>query len=237
MHRPVLAAIAAAAAFMGLTQGALAADLYSPPPSRQPATVIETLPYSWTGFYIGGNLGGAWADTNLTEVASGLKWGGNQNQFTGGGQVGFNYQVSNIVLGIEGGFNWAAIDANSAAFAIPAGTFQASVETDWIGTLAGRFGIAADNWLFYGKAGGAWVQGTGRVTNVVSGASTSSTNTASGWLLGGGIEYAFNRNWSARVEYDYIALSDRTLHGPAGLTTVRVENDLQLLTVGINYKF
>jgi outer membrane immunogenic protein len=199
--------------------------------------VIESLPYSWTGFYVGGNLGGAWANTELTSAANGLNWGSNQNQFTGGGQVGFNYQVRNIVLGLEGTMNWSSLDATSNVYNVAqVGLLQGSVKTDWIGTVAGRVGFAADDWLFYGKGGWAWVQGTGRLTNLTTGESASSTETLNGWVLGIGAEYAFARNWTARIEYDYIGLDTRTFWAPDG-SAVKVDNDVQLLTLGINYKF
>jgi outer membrane immunogenic protein len=75
------------------------------------------------------------------------------------------------------------------AFTGPA--LQVATSTQWVSTLAGRFGFAADRALFYGKAGGGWVSNNATVTNLASGASASSSGTNSGWVLGAGVEYAF----------------------------------------------
>ena len=103
---------------------------------------------------------------------------------------------------------------------------------------AGRFGIAANNWLYYGKAGGGWVGNNATVTNLASGASATSSNTNSGWVLGAGVEYAFTPNWTAKVEYDYLGLSGWTAPSPVGVAdTVNVKRQLNIVMVGINYKF
>ena len=114
-------------------------------------------------------------------------------------------------------------------------------------TLAARFGVAADNWLFYGKAGGGWVGvNNPTITNVTTGGSisVSNSNSNSGWLAGGGIEWGFAPNWTARLEYDFLGLSSQTytvaapnfpaING-AGVTVSN--RDVQTLTVGINYLF
>jgi outer membrane immunogenic protein len=86
-----------------LTAGpALGADLparKAPPPPPAPA-------FSWTGFYIGGNLGGAWDEHSLTDSIYGLTFdsGSGNGMFVGGGQVGFNYQFSTLVVGLESEF-------------------------------------------------------------------------------------------------------------------------------------
>ena len=80
---------------------------------------------------------------------------------------------------------------------------------NWVSTIAGRFGFAADRALFYGKAGYGWANGSGNatVTNLTTGASYSigGDGTRSGWLVGGGIEYAINHNWTMKGEYNYLA--------------------------------
>src|SRR3981081_991047 len=165
----------------------------SPPPARLPP------PFSWTGFYIGGNLGGAWPHGSMTDSRFGLTFGsGNPNGvFSGGGQLGFNYQFSNLVLGVEGDFDWAANNNKTGnGVFVPAlgSTFRVTSNDRWLSTAAARFGVAVDSMLFYGKAGGGWVGNNNfTVTNVTTGASIigSNNNTNGGWLVGAGAEWAF----------------------------------------------
>lgn len=217
----------------------------APPPAPMPP------PFSWSGFYIGGNIGGAWVHRNVNDSLFGLNFdGGNNNNavFIGGGQVGFNYQVSNFVIGVEGNFDWAANNNNTGnGIVIPAvGTFRVTANDRWIATVAARFGVAYDRVLFYGKAGGGWVGADSfTITNLTTGASISgsNSNTNSGWLVGAGFEWALADSWSARFEYDFLGLSSRTFTVPAGSPflagdTFAIGNrNVQMATVGINYRF
>ncbi len=115
----------------------------------------------------------------------------------------------------------------------------------WITTLAARFGVTYDHWLFYGKAGGGWVGNDNfTITNTATGASItgSNNNSNSGWLVGAGIEWAFADNWSAKVEYDYLGLRSRTITVPAGGflagDTFTIGNpNVQMVKFGVNYLF
>jgi outer membrane immunogenic protein len=93
----------------------------------------------------------------------------------------------------------------------------------WITTLAGRFGVTNDTWLFYGKAGGGWV-GYDNLTiiNTVTGARIAGfgNNTNSGWLVGAGIEWALAPNWSVKIEYDYLGLNSQTFTAPVGTSSL-----------------
>jgi outer membrane immunogenic protein len=153
--------------------------------------------YYWTGFYGGGHLGVGWSDG-----ASG---------FLGGGQAGFNYQINQWVLGIEGQFSGTSIKDNvNATFVFPGAiaTAHAEASLDWVSTLAPRFGYAFDRWLVYGKVGGAWAHATANLSaSVISpgvggGIAGTVTQNVSGWMLGVGTEYALWSNWTAKVEYN-----------------------------------
>jgi hypothetical protein len=100
-------------------------------------------------------------------------------------------------------------------------------------TLAGRFGFVNDRWLVFGKLGGGWVQSNATV-NVPGSPSWNGSNTNSGWLLGGGIEYGFKAHWTVKLEYDYLALSNWT---SATVPAVSLNRDLQMIKFGVNYKF
>jgi outer membrane immunogenic protein len=146
--------------------------------------------------------------------------GNNNGAFIGGGQLGYNWQVNYFVLGIEADFDGVANNNNTGTVFIPTlGSIQVTSNNRWITTLAARFGVTNGPWLFYGKAGGGWVGSDDfSVTNLTTGSSItfSNNNSNSGWLVGAGIEWAFAPNWSAKVEYNYLGLDDRTFTVPAG---------------------
>ena len=208
------------------------ASLYPPPP---PPPV-----FSWTGFYIGGNLGGAWARGSVNDSLFGLSASSDRSGFIGGGQVGVNYQFSNIVLGAEWDFDWTSLDATGNGRFVPGvGTLQGSANTRWISTLAARFGVVLNNGvLLYGKAGGAWVDNNATITNLNNGASISASNRNSGWVVGGGVEWAIAGNWSAKLEYDFVQLDDLTFGpGPFLGNTFTASREIQMFKVGLNYRF
>jgi outer membrane immunogenic protein len=241
--------LAGTALLMIASGSAMAADLRPAPAPVVKAPPMMPPPFSWTGFYIGGNLGGAWGQGNVTDAFTGLTFSGTTNAvFVGGGQVGFNYQVSSLVFGVEADFDWAGHNNNNGTGVVVGGlglghTFAASVNNGSIATLTGRLGVAWDRVLFYGKGGGAWLGNNGfTVTDLTTGASLSGTNSNSttGWTVGVGLEWAFAYNWTARVEYDYIGLGNRTflVTGPvlAG-DTFSTNSNVQMFTVGLNYLF
>ena len=89
---------------------------------------------------------------------------------------------------------------------------------------------------FYFKAGGGWVHTSASVRNLNTGAAVSADETAGAWLLGGGLEYAFTRNWISRIEYDFLGLSERTGTGPLG-NFITLNRDIQTVKLGLSYKF
>ena len=240
---------------LGTAFAANAADL--PPAPRAPVPYMPAaIPvFSWTGFYIGGNLGGAWSRGNVVDSRFGVNFdNGNQASFVGGGQIGGNYQIGSFVIGAEAVFDWLANNNNSGngtsvpaipALGTPAAILRASANNRWETTLAARFGYAWDHALFYGKAGGGWVgAGNFAVTNVGTGASVAfnNGNTNTGWLVGAGFEYAFTQNWTTKVEYDYLALNNASYNVTVpGLGVVDTftngGRNVQTLTVGVNYLF
>ena len=245
--------LTAMAALIAVTSPALAADL---PPAQMPRAPVAYMPaaapvFSWTGFYIGGNIGGGWNRGNVVDSAFGVNFtNGNSTSFLGGGQVGGNYQFGSFVVGAEADFDWFANNNNSGngttvvIGGVPT-VLRVSANNRWETTLAARFGFAADHFLFYGKAGGGWVgAGNFAVTNVGTGASValSNSNTNSGWLVGAGVEYAITQNWTAKLEYDYLALNNArfTVTVPStGLvdTFTNGGRNVQTVTVGVNYLF
>ncbi len=210
-----------------------AADLPRAVPVKAPVVVPV---YNWTGFYIGGNIGGAWADVDVSSNV-GVGWGASTSAFIGGAQMGYNWQFNTFVAGIEADFDWTDASKTSGTVVLPGfGALQARGDWDWTSTIAGRFGFAADRVLFYGKLGVGWSRTSARLQTPGGVVLATSSNTNVGWLVGAGIEYAFAQNWTAKVEYNYLALEDRTFVGPFG-TAFTADPDIQMVKFGINYKF
>jgi len=248
MHK-LLRATALTSLLLGTSLAANAADLPPAPPMapRAPVAYVPAVPmFSWTGFYVGGNLGGAWGRGNVVDSLFGVNFtNGNSASFVGGGQVGGNYQIGSFVVGAEADFDWFANNNNSGnGTAVGPAILRVSANDRWETTLAARFGYAWDHALFYGKAGGGWVgAGNFAVTNVGTGGSVtvSNGNTNVGWLVGAGFEYAFTQNWTARLEYDYLALNNAsytvTVPGVGVDTFTNGGRNVQTFTVGVNYLF
>jgi len=244
MKRVIVASIGVFA--FGLTTSNAADTRARPAPyARPPPPVYAPPSFSWTGFYLGGNIGGAWAHRDF--FGTNVNNGNNNGVFIGGGQVGYNWQVGSAVLGVEADFDGVANNNNTGTVFIPAlGPIQVTSNNTWITTVAARFGLTNGYWLFYGKAGGGWVGNEDfTVTNVRTGSSfsVSNDNSNGGWLVGAGIEWAFAPNWSAKVEYNYLGLEDRTFTVPAGSpffpgnTFTRGDRNVQMVKAGINYRF
>jgi outer membrane immunogenic protein len=238
----------ASVAFIALgTAVAGAADL--PVKAAPPAPVPV---FSWTGFYVGANVGGAWAHNNWTDTVLLTNFNnGNNGAFIAGGQVGGNYQIGQFVIGGEWDFDWAANSNSGNGVFVPAlGNLVVTSNNHWITTVAARFGWAFDHWLLYGKAGGGWVGNNNlAVTNVTTGVSltcgtfTNCGNNNGGWLLGVGAEWMFVPNWSVKFEYDYLGLGNRTFFIPAtapllpGDTFTSNNRNIQMVKFGVNYLF
>src|SRR6516225_2625094 len=230
MRKYSLTLLAAAAVALAAGQTASAADLArrAPPPAA-PAYIPPPV-VSWTGFYIGGNLGVAWTEASVCcDIFGNSRHNSQQAVFTGGGQVGANYQWNWLVLGVEGDFDWLANNNNSSRSLVLGGdAFQLSANDRWIATVTGRVGYAFNipwggtfgwglgaggPWLIYAKGGWGWA-GVNKftLTNVSTGGSIdlSNSNSNDGPVGGVGVEWAFAPNWTAKLEYDNLFLNDRS---------------------------
>jgi outer membrane immunogenic protein len=252
----------ASAAAIALSAPALAADLSARMPVKAPAYVAA---YSWTGFYLGVNIGGAFGNRDLTETVTPLvgapgstSVGGNLSGVIGGGQIGYNWQTGNLLFGVEADIQGSGERGDSNTNCGFAGcTFTDTERVRWFGTARGRVGYAADRWLFYVTGGGAW-QNYSRDLTVVASAPfapatfglLSESTTRFGWTLGGGVETALWGNWTGGVEYLYIDTGNFTntttvAAGTAGAAvfgagstvsdTVRLKNNI--VRAKLNYRF
>jgi outer membrane immunogenic protein len=221
---------------------AVAADL---PTKAPPAPVYAPLPFTWTGFYIGANVGGAWGQGTVTDNATGGTFGtGERGAFAGGGQLGYNYQIGNVVFGVEGFFDGIASGNNNTSnivTGLAGNQFQGNANATWVSTVGGRLGFTGpgfDHWLFYAKGGGGWVGYDSTVSDLTNGLSAKTSSSQGGWMAGAGIEWAFAPNWTARVDYQYIGLNGFSV-APTFVADRFVVNNpnVQTVTFGINYLF
>ncbi|MBN9041469.1 MAG: porin family protein [Rhizobiales bacterium] len=253
--------MAAAALLIAGTTASFAADLAFKAPHVAPN-------WSWNGFYIGGNVGAGWGTTesSLNSIAvvgvGAIPFGfpiaqNSRSGFLGGAQIGYNYQVGAAVLGLQADI--AGLDVKGTTPCIIA--LSCTAKSDWLATVSGRLGgVVADKTLIYAKGGAAWMNTTHSVTipvaglggglGALGGSTTSSTeNTALGWLIGFGAEYAFAPNWTAFIEYNYMEFGTKSSAldltalagglGGAGTATANVDfkNKLSIAKIGVNYKF
>jgi outer membrane immunogenic protein len=240
---------------VGMSAGS-AADLGSPAYKAPPPLPPAAPPFSWTGFYIGGNIGAGWGTSDTTLIASpalGLGLAGNlpfgtlsPSGILGGAQVGYNWQSDWLVLGVEGDFDAAAIRANSSCtngtvFA----TMACSTNTSWLASASGRVGgVVGERMLAYVKGGGAWKETKYSATDTFgaflpAGTSVSSSAVRTGWLLGLGLEYAFAPHWTGSVEYDYMDFgSQNVIFTTTGFSVpASLDDKLSEVKMGLNYKF
>ena len=198
----------------------------------------------------GGNIGGAWSNVHIFDNDGNSFSTSGTSGFMAGGQIGFNYQFNTFVWGVEFDGDWTSLKRTSGIVSIGPLDLQAKVSTPWITSLAARFGFAADRFFLYGKAGVGWVGNKLTITELNSGESISRTNSNSGLLLGVGGEYAIDRNWTLKLEYDHINLhsrsisdnSDRLGVNPLITTcscdyTVTAKRNIDMFKAGFNYKF
>lgn len=204
-----------------LAGAASAADL----PSRKEAPVFVPPPaFSWTGPYVGLNIGGGWLDRHH-DNNWGWGWGWNNNNNSDGGVVGgvtlgWNYQLSPLfVVGLETDFQGTSIGSSNDNnwWGLGWNDFN-RVRVPWFGTVRGRVGIALldSRLLIYGTGGFAYGEVDPRF-NWWWG--NNNNDVRGGWTAGGGVEWAFLPNWSAKVEYLYTELNNNNNNNNWGLFT------------------
>jgi len=249
----------AAAALAGFTTSALAADMPVKAAPRYAPAVVGT---TWTGLYAGLNVGYGFGRADVVDSTSTLAGVALYGQTTdlsmrgviGGGQIGYNWQFANWLLGVEADYQGSGQKGTTISTfpAIGAGTANTeSVKLDSFGTVRGRLGLITNDtnlWYFTG----GWVYGRTELTStgvntagVLPVSATSRVRNSDGWTIGGGVEAKIVAGWTAKVEYLYMDLGSVataynlvTVGGVAGVTN-RTSVDLtdHIVRVGVNYKF
>jgi outer membrane immunogenic protein len=236
--------LAAPAATLALTVGfagaASAADMPAPEYTKAPPPVIWT----WTGFYIGADAGGAWSkDVVSPTVADGgsfprsntLQTGG----MLGGGTLGYNFQTGSFVYGIESDLGYMQLGYGYHQADQGGGTEVDFVNGGFYADVTGRIGYAVDHALIYGKAGWAYFGGTATTTTALPGFTWSNSGAFNGWTAGGGIEYQFTPRWSVKAEYLHFDFGSATatITGAAGVFPYKNSLTTDTVKMGINYRF
>jgi outer membrane immunogenic protein len=226
---------------------ALAADMAVPMPAYYPR--LPPAIYDWTGLYVGGHVGGGMlidsVSQNVSPAAVNLQSSGSLQPagVIGGAQIGANYEFAPWVIGIEGSWTDSAIQGNTlitATATAPIAQERFTSQAQWFAALTGRLGYAANDWLFYAKAGGAWLDARYTEDNLLVGGVTATTqvitDNRTGFTVGAGIEFGLVENLSAKIEYDFYGFGSKNYNFNA-ITPVSVRSDLHTLIVGLNYKF
>src|SRR5258707_6513986 len=180
----------AAAAVVACAAPAAAADIAARPYTKAPPPAVPATIYNWTGFYIGGHIGGAFAGNNSLE--------GNGGRFVGGVQGGFDYQCApNRVTGIEAEYSW--MNRNNTGVTFPGGVVVTDRQNQ-LGSVTGRLGYTWGPGLLYAKGGYAF-RDNNNVGVTVAGAPApfaTTVNHPDGWKVGHGPEYMFGAGWAAK---------------------------------------
>jgi outer membrane immunogenic protein len=251
MIRSKFVAALAFAATLGVG-AASAADLPAWPYAKAPALPYPVY-YNWAGLYVGGHLGGSWTNqiwTNTADTAAfgdlspGQGFGQHGSGAFGGGQVGYNWQASNFVFGLEGTIS--AIDNRGSLLNTVFGIGlddRFSWRTNWMATITGRTGIAVNNNLFYLKGGYAGISNRLAVSDVRPPfiGSGSDTQWHNGWTVGAGWEYGITQNWIVGLEYDYAAFESKGYQlagtAPGSYSFDAKPRDVQSAVARLSYKF
>ncbi|WP_026608015.1 outer membrane protein [Methylocapsa acidiphila] len=235
IRRLLLATVSAAMT----ASSALAADLPSPapPPGYVPPQ------FTWTGVYVGGQIGWGQGNNNGS-IGYGphyASYGYESHGVIGGAHIGYNLQIKQFVVGLEGSVDGLNLNRSLSTNVglLPVYYSQSSRVQ---GSIRGRLGVVgSERWLLYATGGAAFASINASLASPFS--YDGKSNTRVGWTLGGGLEYARTSNWSARVEYRYSDFSGQTFHptvlsaaaAPGAFVNRRfTENQIQ---AGFSYKF
>lgn len=253
------------AALIAFISTASAADLAARPYTKAPAMV--EVGYNWTGLYIGGFVGGAGTDRNLSTSdpcltgtvcgATGFYNGVGpaiynlKSSVIGGGTIGYNWQSGQFVYGVEAEGGYMNLRGSSVFPGAPVGgdTVASTRIGDTYAMITGRLGIAFDRTLFYVKGGGVVTEVRTGVLDTCTVApcgpglvNTRTSNTRFDYTVGGGVEYALSSNWSVKGEYMYLGLRRDTVgnglsNGVTPVYSITSIPGVHMGKIGINYKF
>jgi outer membrane immunogenic protein len=223
MKRVLLAGVALAA----LMGSASAADIPRRMVERPVAAPVpHVMAYNWTGFYAGLNAGWGWGTGSLSGPPPTGDMEGNGGLI--GGTLGYNWQMNQVVFGVETDIAWSGIETDHRC----RGGLRCEVNNDWLGTARGRIGVAMDRFMPFIAGGLAY----GDVDTKVRGFPGTS-DVQAGWTLGAGVEFALAAPWTARLEYLYVDLGDVGCGRRCGPGTGNLDFNAHIVRAGVNYRF
>jgi outer membrane immunogenic protein len=220
-------------ALLAMGASASAADLAARPYTKAPAYVAAPI-YNWTGFYIGGHVGGAFNSNNgflgTTDNSDG--------RFLGGLQVGGDYQFApNWVLGIEGQYSWVGNNNSTVLLTTGGNTYGYNLNQKGLASVTGRLGYTWGPALLYVKGGWAYQDATESFSGPI-GTTFATTTKSNGYTVGAGLEYLFTQNWSGKIEYQYYDFGNTSFTAPTALVAAgSSKNDVHTIKAGLNYRF
>ena len=225
---------------LGMAAPASAADMAV---KAAPAPYVAPI-YNWTGFYIGGN--GGWGSSHqcLDFVGlAGTVFGEGCNSRSGGivgGQVGYRWQSSQWVFGVEAQGDWADLSNTRISLFDP--RFSLRTKTDSLGLFTGQIGYAWNTALLYFKGGAAVIADRNDLVTGGNAFATASGDNRWGGAVGAGVEFSFAPNWSAAFEYDHLFIANAnttftSLASGAVVSSDRLRGDTDLVSVRVNYRW
>ena len=215
---------------------ASAADLSIAPIYKAPPAPVAT----WTGSYIGVSGGGAWGSAVVRNNTTGFDQTPRFDLSGGlvGVTAGFNVQNGPFVAGLEADTSFVSKSGSAVDFP-PNGAFSNEVKEQWLSTFRGRVGYGQANWMIYATAGGAVASVENNLVGPAGAISDKQWHW--GWTAGGGVEVKLSQDWTAKVEYLYVGLQDKSYFNPApsasfpaGQQGARLDD--HIVRVGVNYK-
>ncbi len=222
--------------------GVMAADLGVRRPVPAPMMAPVAPPVTWTGCYIGGNIGAAFGHISVDTPFGSTS--ADNTGFAGGGQVGCDYEFAGgWVIGIRDMFDGTTNHHSRTIGAGPLAGDVVDFDNRWFDTLTGRLGYSwIPNWLLYAQGGAAWARTESTITNPAGVQLRDNSTTRTGWTVGGGVEWMFLPHWSTFVEGNYMDFGSesRTAFGPAACVagcTINAKFTEANVLVGVNYRF
>jgi outer membrane immunogenic protein len=189
----------------------------------------------WTGAYWGLHLGGGRSDIDwLFTPINNSRADQSGNGVVGGVHLGYNWQSSGIVFGVEANATKSGIDSDRLC---PNTTFRCGHENDFLGSVRGRLGVAVGSALLYGTGGVAFQKTDYTIRNATTGVllAPGGKDKDIGWVAGGGLEYAITKHVSARVEYLHYDFGNKSFEGL--VETIKLDSTVDTVTVGLSVKF
>jgi outer membrane immunogenic protein len=199
-----------------LTGSVFAADL---PSSKSTPFIEPVTAYNWTGFYLGADVGGEWKTSKISNLNASVS----ASSVLGGGYAGYNYQINQFVLGLQGGVDVTGANGANALAGL-------TVKESYLASIDGRLGVAVDRALFYAIGGVAFTN-----TRFAFGGQNF-TNDMTGYDIGAGVQYAFLPNWSVRAEYRYYDFGAKNFV-PVNGGAFSFSGNENVVRVGLDYRF